>query len=102
MLRQFEKLVRADLACRRDPHALEPSGNREPMIQGEPNESSNLVRARVVPNSSQHLAICQIVEIELLDKRTDYKNLRRSSRVHISPFSRVIKERRVPQRGVVC
>ncbi len=41
---------RIDLAHRRDPHALEPSANREPLIQGEPNESSNLAGAGVMPN----------------------------------------------------
>jgi hypothetical protein len=48
------------------------------VIQGEPNESSNLVGVGVVPNSSQHMVIHQIVEIELLDEGVDYKNLERS------------------------
>jgi hypothetical protein len=67
-LRRFEKPIKADLACRRDPHALEPGANKGPIIQGEPNESSNLAGARVVLNFGQHLVICQIVEIELLDE----------------------------------
>jgi hypothetical protein len=50
-----------------------------------------------MPNSGQHLAIHQIVEIELLDEGADYKNFGRLPRVHISPLSRVTKERRVPQ-----
>jgi hypothetical protein len=36
------------------------------------------VKARTVPNSGQHHTIRQIVEIELLDERTDYRNLGRS------------------------
>ncbi len=45
VLRQFEKPIRANLARKRDPHALEPSANRELMIQGEANESFNLAGA---------------------------------------------------------
>jgi hypothetical protein len=67
------------------------------MIQVEPNESSNLARAGVMPNSGQHLAIHQIVEIELLDERADYKNFGQLPQVHISLLSRITKERRVPQ-----
>jgi hypothetical protein len=52
-----------------------------------------------VPNFGQHLVICQIVEIELLDEGVDYMNFRRSPQVHISLFSRVTKEGRVPQGG---
>ncbi len=96
MLWRFRKPIRADLARRRDTHALEPSANKEPTTKGEPNDSSNLARAGVVSNSGQHMAICQIVEIELLDEGADYRNLRQSPRVQISPFNRVTKEGRVP------
>jgi len=51
------------------------------------------VGAGAVPNSDQQLAICH-----LLDEGADYKNLGQLPRIHISPFSRVTKERRVPQR----
>jgi len=87
VLQQFEKPIKANLARSRDPHALEPNANREPAIQGEPNENSNLARARAVPNSGQHLAICQIVKIELLDEGTNYRDLGRSPKVHISMFN---------------
>ncbi len=52
-----------------------------------------------MPNFGQHLAICQIVEIELLDEGADYKNLGQLPRVHISLFSQITKEGRVPQGG---
>ncbi len=76
MLWRFRKPIKVDFARRRDPHALEPSANKEATIKGEPNDSSNLMRAGAVSNSGQHMAICQIVEIELLDEGTDYSNLR--------------------------
>jgi hypothetical protein len=104
MLRRLKKPITADLARRRDPHALEPSANREPAIQGEPNESSNLAGAGIVPNfgqhlairqvveiASQHLAICQVVEIELLDEGANYRNFERLLRIHISLFSQITK-----------
>jgi hypothetical protein len=75
MLRRFGKPIRADLAHRKDPHALELGANREPAIQGEPNENSNHVGAGTVPNFGQHFAIHQIVEIELLDEGANYRNL---------------------------
>ncbi len=75
MLWQFEKPIKADLACRRDPHALELGANMEPMIQGDLDESSNLAKVGVVPNFCHHLAIRQIVKIELLNEGTDYMNL---------------------------
>jgi hypothetical protein len=92
MLWWFKKPISVDLARRRDPHALEPNANMEPANQGEPNESSNLVGAGVVPNSGQHLAIRQIVEIELLDEGVDYRDLKWSPQVHISLCSRITKE----------
>jgi hypothetical protein len=52
MLQWFGKPIRVDLTRRKDPHALEPIANKETMIQGEPNESSNLAKMRVVLNSS--------------------------------------------------
>jgi hypothetical protein len=75
-LQRFRKPIGVDLTCKRVPHALEPNANREPTIQGELNESSNLVGAGAVQNSSQHLVIRQIVEIELLDEGADCRNLR--------------------------
>ncbi len=93
------KPIKADLTRRRDPHALELSANREPMIQGEPNESSNLAGAEAVAYFGQHLIIYQIVEIELLDEGADYKNLGQSPWVHLSPFSWVAKEGWIPQGG---
>jgi len=87
VLRQFRKPIRADLARKKDPHALEPNANRDLAIQGEPNESSNLARVRAMPNFGQHLAIRQIVEIELLDEGADYRDLGRLPRVHISPLN---------------
>jgi hypothetical protein len=58
MLQRFKNLVRANLAHRGDPHALEPGANGEPAVQGEANEGANLTGAGVVPNSGQHLGIC--------------------------------------------
>jgi len=68
MLPRFIKPIRADLACRRDPHALEPSANRELAIQDEPNENSNIRGVGAMQNFGQHWVIRQIVEIQLLDE----------------------------------
>ncbi len=57
VLRRFKNLVRADLARKGDPHALQPGANREPAIQGEPDEGANLVGVGAVSNSGQHLGI---------------------------------------------
>lgn len=69
------------------------------MIQGDPNENSNLAGARAVPNFSQHLAIRQIVKIELLDEGAYYRDFRRSPKVHISSFNWITKEGQDPQGG---
>jgi hypothetical protein len=87
VFQQFGKPIKANLARSRDPHALEPNANKDPLIQGEPNESSNLARVGAVLNSSQHLAIRQIVEIELLDEGADYRDLGWLPRIHIFLFN---------------
>ncbi len=38
MLWRFRKPIKVDFARRRDPHALEPSANKEATIKGEPND----------------------------------------------------------------
>lgn len=57
LLRRFKNLVRADLARKGDPHALQPGANREAGVQGEPDEGANLVGLGAVSKFGQHLGI---------------------------------------------
>jgi len=78
---------------------MEPSANREPAVQGEPNEGANLVGVGVVSNSDQHLGIRWVVEVEMLDEGANNKDLGRSPRIPIASFNRVPKEGRIPKWG---
>ncbi len=51
VLQRFESFVEANLTRGGDPHTLQPSADREPTVQGEPNEGAHLTGVRAVPNS---------------------------------------------------
>jgi hypothetical protein len=55
MLRGFRGLLRANLACGEDPHALQPDAYREAPVKGEPYESTDLLGLGVMLDSGHNL-----------------------------------------------
>jgi hypothetical protein len=99
MLWRFKNFVEANFACRGDPHTLQPGADREPTVQGEPDEGAHLARARVVPNSGQHLGVRGVVEVQLLDEGANDGDFSHSLHVPIASLGGVSKERSIPQWG---
>jgi hypothetical protein len=44
-------------------HGLEPSAHRQPVVEGQPGERSNLARTRIVPHSGNDLGNRRVVQI---------------------------------------
>jgi len=86
MLRRFRDLMWADLAHRGDPHALQLGANREPTVQGEPNEGAHLAGAETMLDFGQHLKVRGVLEVQLLDEGMDNRDFGWSLRVHVSSF----------------
>ncbi len=96
---RFRGFTEADLARRGDPHTLQPGADKEPTVQGEPDEGAHLVRAGAVPNFGQHLGVHGVVEVQLLDERANDRDLSHSPCVPVAPLGRVPKEKQVFQWG---
>jgi hypothetical protein len=43
-------------------HGLEPSAHRQPIVEGQPGEHSNLAGTRIVPHSGNHLGSRRVVQ----------------------------------------
>jgi hypothetical protein len=55
--------VIANLAHRGDPHTLQQGADREPLVQGEPDEGAHLAQVGAVPDYAQHLGVCGVLEV---------------------------------------
>lgn len=99
VLQIFESFIEVDLTHRKDPHTLQPSADREPTVQCEPNEGAHLAGARAVPNFGQHLGVHGVVEVQLLDEGVNGGDLGHSLRVLVALLGQVTEERCVPQWG---
>ncbi len=56
MDRRFDLVGVADFAMGRDAHELQPCAYREALVEGQPDERPDLLRASVVPDSGYHLS----------------------------------------------
>ncbi len=56
-------------------HGLEPGAHRQPVVEGQPGERSNLVRTRIVPHSGNDLGNRRVVQTEVLDEGDDARGV---------------------------
>ncbi len=56
-------------------HGLEPGAHRQPVVEGQPCERSNLARTRIVPHSGNDLGNCRIVQTQVLDEGDDARGV---------------------------
>jgi hypothetical protein len=63
MLRKLQGLSVTNFARRGYPHALELGFDRQPTIEGQPNQTTYFAWARVVPYSCDHLQDGGILEV---------------------------------------
>jgi hypothetical protein len=52
-------------------HGLEPGAHRQPIVEGQPGERSNLAGTRIVPHSGNDMGHCRVVQIQVLDEGDD-------------------------------
>ncbi len=62
---------------------MQPGADKEPMVQGELDEGAHLAGARAMLNSSQHLGVHGVVEVQLLDEGTNDGDLGHSLRAFL-------------------
>ncbi len=46
-----------------DPHTLQLGADREPPVEGEPDDGAHLAGVSAVPDSGQHLRVRGVVEV---------------------------------------
>ncbi len=52
-------------------HGLEPGAHRQPVVECQPGERSNLAGTRIVPHSGNDLGNCRVVQTQVLDEGDD-------------------------------
>jgi hypothetical protein len=52
-------------------HGLEPGAHRQPVVEGQLGERSNLAGTRIVPHSGNDLGNRRVVQIQVLDESDD-------------------------------
>ncbi len=97
MLGRFGEVLIAAFAGGGEPHGLEPRAHREPFVEGQPDDGSDLARAGVVPDPSHDLSGRGIAEVQTLDEVDDPGGVVRFSGVLVAPLRGVPEERCVPK-----
>ncbi len=87
-----ESLVIA-LASGRDSHDLEPSTDRQPIVEDQPGESPDLAWTGVVPHLGNDLGDCRVSEVKKLNEGDDVGGVLLPPCISVSPFGRIAKER---------
>jgi len=91
VLSGFHKSLITALAGGGDPHDLEPSVNRQPIVEDQPGERPYFAWAGVVPHSSNDLCDRRVAEIQVLDESDDVWGVL-LPRIPVSPLSQVVEE----------
>jgi len=74
---------------------LEPSADRQPIVEDQPGEGPHFAWAGVVPHPGNDLGDRGVSEVEELDESDDAGSVLFSPCISISPLGRVAKERGV-------
>jgi len=73
-------------------HGLEPSAHRQPVVEGQPGERSNLAGTRIVPHSGHDLGNRRVVQIQVLDEGDDAGEVMFFPGILVSSLGGVSKE----------
>jgi len=82
----------------KDAHELQPCAYREALVEGQPDERPDLLRASVVPDSGYHLSSGWVSQAEALDEREHTGGVADSQCVFVSPLCGVTKKGGVTNR----
>ncbi len=77
---------------------MEPSANREALIEGEPDEGAHFSWASSMPNSSDGLQSSGVTQIKTSDEHDHVRGARMVPNVDVASLGGVSEERRVPER----
>jgi len=80
-------------ASGRDSHDLEPSTNRQPVVEEQPGERPHLVWTGVVPHPGDDLGDRRISKVEGLNEGDDAGGVLLPPCISVSPLGRIAKER---------
>ncbi len=71
MLGRFLEPLVAAFARGLNSHGLESGAHRQPVVEDQPGERSNLARTRIVPHSGNNLGNHRVVQTQVLDESDD-------------------------------
>ncbi len=94
VLGRFRESLVTTLASGRDSHDLEPSTDRQPVVEDQLGERPHLAWMGVVPHPSDDLGDRRVSEVEELNEGDDAEGVL-LPRILVSPLGRIAKERGV-------
>jgi len=92
VLSGFRESLIAALASGRDPHDLEPSANRQPIVKDQPGKHPHFAWTGIMPHSSDDLRDRRVTEVQALDKSDDVGSVLLPPCIVVSPLSQVAEE----------
>jgi hypothetical protein len=92
VLGRLQKSLVAALAGGRNSHDLEPSANRQSIVEDQPGKRPHFAWAGVVPHPGNDLGGRQVAEVQVLDESNDVGSVLLPLCISVSPLSRVAKE----------
>jgi len=95
VLGRFRESLVTALANGRDSHDLEPSTDRQSIVEDQPSERPHLAWTGVVPHPGNDLGNGQVSEIKKLNESDDAGGVLLPPCISVSPLGRIAKERGV-------
>ncbi len=93
VLGRFRESLVTALASGRDSHDLEPSTDRQPIVEDQPGECPHLAWTGVVPHPSNDLGDRRVSEVKKLNEGNDAGGVLLPPCISVSPLGRITKER---------
>jgi len=94
VLGRFRESLVTALASGRDSHDLEPSTDRQPIVEDQPGERPHLAWTGIVPHLGNDLGDCRVSEVKLNDG-DDVGGVLLPPCISVSPLGRIAKKRGV-------